>query len=89
MNTFLKATQFVNGCLLVRFSLSKLMAWPISVKAFIEMAKPIGIDPTFFRIFKSRNCTVSYNTWSTNFFNSFDLYQASVVGIVYCRIILL
>ncbi len=43
-------TTFLNGAVLVRFSLSKLFAWPISVKAFVEMAKPLGIDPTFFRL---------------------------------------
>ncbi|WP_372655911.1 hypothetical protein [Halobacteriovorax sp.] len=51
MNKVLLITNFINGLLLVRFSLSKLFAWPISVKAFIEMAKPLGIDPTFFRLF--------------------------------------
>jgi hypothetical protein len=51
MKKFLLITQFLNGLLLIRFSLSKLFAWPISVKAFIEMAKPLGIDPTFFRLF--------------------------------------
>ncbi len=47
----MKITAFLNGLLLIRFSLSKLFAWPISVQAFIDMARPIGIDPTFFRIF--------------------------------------
>lgn len=36
---------------LSRFAISKLAAWDISVKAFIEMAQPLGIDPTFFRLF--------------------------------------
>jgi len=43
-------TSFLSGAVLIRFSLSKLFAWPISVKAFIEMAGPLGIDPTFFRL---------------------------------------
>jgi hypothetical protein len=47
----MKITSFLSGLLLIKFSLSKLFAWPISVKAFIEMAKPIGVDPTFFRLF--------------------------------------
>ncbi|MEC7276273.1 MAG: hypothetical protein VXV96_08125 [Bdellovibrionota bacterium] len=50
MNLFTKITLFINGALLVRFSLSKLFAWPISVQAFIEMAQPLSLDPTFFRI---------------------------------------
>ncbi|WP_225034807.1 hypothetical protein [Winogradskyella sp. SM1960] len=36
--------------ILSRFAISKLAGWEISVQAFIEMAKPVGIDPTFFRI---------------------------------------
>lgn len=51
MKYFLRITQLFSGLLLIRFSISKLFAWPISVNAFIEMAKPIGIDPTFFRLF--------------------------------------
>lgn len=50
MHKLLLITHFINGFLLVRFSISKLLAWPISVNAFIEMSKPIGIDPTFFRL---------------------------------------
>ncbi len=38
------------GTVLSRFAISKLTGWEISVKAFIEMAKPLGIDPTFFRV---------------------------------------
>jgi CDP-diglyceride synthetase len=39
------------GLVLSRFAISKLAGWEISVNAFIEMAKPLGIDPTFFRVF--------------------------------------
>lgn len=39
------------GLVLVRFALSKLFAETESVNQFIEMAEPIGIDPTLFRIF--------------------------------------
>jgi len=46
----MKITAFLNGLLLVRFVLSKFMAWPVSVQAFIEMAQPIGLDPTMFRL---------------------------------------
>lgn len=49
MNKFLLITQLINGLVLIRFSISKLLSWPISVKAFVEMARPLGIDPTFFR----------------------------------------
>ena len=51
MNIFVKITTLLSGLLLVRFVISKFFAWPISVQAFIEMAKPMGIDPTFFRLF--------------------------------------
>ena len=44
-------TNLLMGIVLSRFAISKLTGWEISVKAFIEMAKPLGIDPTFFRIF--------------------------------------
>lgn len=51
MNIFVKITTLLSGLLLIRFVLSKFFAWPVSVQAFIEMAKPLGIDPTFFRLF--------------------------------------
>jgi len=51
MNKILFITNLLMGTVLSRFAISKLAAWDISVKAFIEMAKPLGIDPTFFRIF--------------------------------------
>ncbi len=38
------------GLILTRFTVSKFAAWPISVAAFEDMAKPLGIDPTMFRI---------------------------------------
>ena len=44
-------TNLLMGIVLSRFAISKLAGWEISVNAFIEMAKPIGIDPTFFRVF--------------------------------------
>ena len=44
-------TSLIMGLVLSRFAISKLTGWEISVKAFIEMAKPLGIDPTFFRLF--------------------------------------
>lgn len=43
-------TSLIMGSILSRFAISKLTGWEISVKAFIEIAKPLGIDPTFFRI---------------------------------------
>ena len=51
MNKLLFITNLLMGTVLSRFAISKLTGWDISVKAFIEMAKPLGIDPTFFRIF--------------------------------------
>ncbi|RPE00796.1 hypothetical protein EGM88_00140 [Aureibaculum marinum] len=50
MNKLLFITNALMAIVLSRFAISKLTGWEISVKAFIEMAKPLGIDPTFFRI---------------------------------------
>lgn len=50
MRLFIFITNIIMGIVLSRFAISKLAGWDISVNAFIEMAKPIGIDPTFFRI---------------------------------------
>jgi len=50
MKLFMNVTLFLNGLLLIRFVVSKFMAWPVSVQAFIEMAQPIGLDPTMFRL---------------------------------------
>ena len=51
MKIFIIITNFLMALVLSRFAISKLTGWEISVKAFIEMAQPLGIDPTFFRIF--------------------------------------
>jgi len=51
MKKVLFITNLLMGIVLSRFAISKLVGWDISVKAFTEMAKPLGIDPTFFRIF--------------------------------------
>lgn len=50
MKAFLFITNLLMGLVLSRFAISKLAGWEISVKAFVEMAKPLGIDPTLFRI---------------------------------------
>jgi len=50
MNKLLFITNLLMGSVLSRFAISKLSGWEISVKAFIEMAHPLGIDPTLFRI---------------------------------------
>jgi hypothetical protein len=50
MNKVLFITNFLMGSVLTRFAISKLAGLEISVKAFIEMAQPLGIDPTFFRV---------------------------------------
>jgi hypothetical protein len=73
MINFLKVTQFLNGLLLIRFSISKLFAWPISVEAFVEMAKPLGIDPTFFRIFTG----IIISTVCISYFSGFYLLMVS------------
>ncbi len=49
--TAIGISSLLMGLVLSRFAISKLAGWEISVKAFIEMAKPLGIDPTFFRVF--------------------------------------
>ena len=51
MKPLLFITNLLMALVLSRFAISKLAAWDISVKAFIEMAQPLGIDPTFFRLF--------------------------------------
>lgn len=50
MKLFLIALNLISGLVLSRFTISKFAAWPQSVAGFVDMAKPIGIDPTFFRI---------------------------------------
>lgn len=50
MRPLLILLNSISGLVLIRFTVSKFAAWPISVAAFVDMAKPIGIDPTFFRI---------------------------------------
>jgi len=50
MKPLLIVLNSISGLLLVRFTISKFAAWPVSVAAFVDMAKPLGIDPTFFRI---------------------------------------
>jgi hypothetical protein len=51
MKYVLFTTNLLMSAILSRFAISKLAGWEISVKAFIEMAQPLGIDPTFFRLF--------------------------------------
>ncbi len=50
MKIALAIFNLLAGLILTRFTVSKFAAWPISVAAFNDMAKPLGIDPTFFRI---------------------------------------
>ncbi len=68
MSNFFRFTHFFNAAILVRFAISKLFAWPISVAAFIEMAKPLGIDPTFFRIFTGLTLTVVITGYAVSLF---------------------
>lgn len=41
MNKVLFITNLLMGMVLSRFAISKLAGWEISVKTFIEMAKPL------------------------------------------------
>lgn len=50
MKPLLTLLNSISGLVLVRFTVSKFAGWPVSVAAFVDMAKPPGIDPTFFRI---------------------------------------
>lgn len=50
MKPFLITINLISGLILSRFTISKFAAWPQSVAGFVDMAKPIGIDPTVFRI---------------------------------------
>ncbi|MDW5290561.1 hypothetical protein [Formosa sp. PL04] len=50
MNKILFSSNLLMGIILSRFAISKLAGWEISVQAFIEMAKPLGINPTVFRV---------------------------------------
>ncbi|MGQ1784532.1 MULTISPECIES: hypothetical protein [unclassified Saccharicrinis] len=43
-------SSLLMSIVLIRFSISKLAGWEVSVNAFIEMAKPLSINPTFFRL---------------------------------------
>lgn len=70
MKIFLKITNLLSAIVLIRFSLSKLFAWPISVNAFIEMAKPIGVDPTAFRLFTGVLISIVCLSYFISFFIS-------------------
>ncbi|MDF3130577.1 hypothetical protein P0Y35_15320 [Kiritimatiellaeota bacterium B1221] len=48
--TMLILLNVMTALILTRFTVSKFAAWPESVAGFVDMAKPLGIDPTFFRI---------------------------------------
>ena len=50
MKPLLIVLNLISGLVLTRFTISKFAAWPVSVEAFVDMARPLGIDPTFFRI---------------------------------------
>lgn len=50
MNKFLLVTNLLMSAVLSRFAISKLAGWEISVNAFVEMAQPLGINPTYFRL---------------------------------------
>ncbi len=50
MKSLLIVLNLIAGLVLTRFTISKFAAWPVSVAGFVDMAKPLGIDPTIFRI---------------------------------------
>lgn len=50
MSKVLFINNLLMGIVLSRFAISKLTGWEVSVNAFIEMSKPLGINPTFFRV---------------------------------------
>jgi len=50
MKKLLIILNLLSGLVLVRFTVSKFAAWPVSVAGFVDMAKPLGIDPTLFRV---------------------------------------
>ncbi len=59
MKKYLLLRHFFCGAILIRFAVSKLFSWPISVAAFVEMAQPLGVDPTLFRYFTGLNISVA------------------------------
>ena len=62
MKPLLIVLNFISGLVLVRFTISKFAAWPVSVAAFVDMAQPLGIDPTIFRI--ATGCVIGYASLS-------------------------
>ena len=46
----MKSLNILTAIPLIKFTISKLAAYPEPVEGFIEMAKPLEIDPAFFRI---------------------------------------
>lgn len=50
MKKILILLNLIAGFILLRFTVSKFAAWPISVAGFIDMAQPLGVDPTALRI---------------------------------------
>jgi len=86
MKIILFVSNLLMGTVLSRFAISKLAGWDISVKAFIEMAQPLGIDPTFFRIFTGIVIlTVVLAYLSTAIFTLFETKIESTLKIPYRR----
>jgi len=86
MKIILFVSNLLMGTVLSRFAISKLAGWDISVKAFIEMAQPLGIDPTFFRIFTGIVIlTVVLAYLSTAIFTLFETKIESALKIPYRR----
>ncbi len=66
------------GLVLSRFAISKLTGWEISVQAFIEMAKPLGLNPTFFRVSTGVLILVVFLSYLTTAFLTLGTFQPAI-----------
>ncbi len=71
-------SSLLMGVILSRFAISKLAGWEISVKAFIEMANPLGIDPTFFRVFTGVLILIVFLSYLVSAFYTFFQNKVSL-----------
>lgn len=72
------ASSLLMGLILSRFAISKLAGWEISIKAFIEMADPLGIDPTFFRVFTGVLILIVFLSYLVSAFYTFFQTKVSL-----------
>ena len=71
-------SSLLMGIILSRFAISKLAGWEISVQAFIEMANPLGINPTFFRVFSGGLILIVFLSYLVSAFYTFFQYKVSL-----------